>query len=195
MARKPLSELAVNYAAPGVTRAADVLSFPPAGFRAARHRARIGHGPARWDWASQALLSWGVKTASGFGVEPDAVGGPARGVETVYGSNGVPMLSAGDSVWLVAHWGPFHWAEPVRVIYLIDEPDRVGFAYGTLPGHPLAGEERFEVSRTDDDSVWITVTTVSRPATAGWMVLAPVLRLAQSRLRRRYLRALAGPLE
>lgn len=23
-----------------------------------------------------------------------------------------------------------------RVVYVIDEPDRVGFAYGTLPGHP-----------------------------------------------------------
>ena len=32
---------------------------------------------------------------------------------------------------------------PCRVVYVIDEPDIRGFAYGTLPGHPESGEERF----------------------------------------------------
>ncbi len=34
---------------------------------------------------------------------------------------------------------------PCRVVYVIDEPDRRGFAYGTLPGHPESGEELFAV--------------------------------------------------
>ena len=29
---------------------------------------------------------------------------------------------------------------PCRVVYVIDEPERAGFAYGTLPGHPETGE-------------------------------------------------------
>ena len=27
------------------------------------------------------------------------------------------------------------------VVYIIHEPDRQGFAYGTLPGHPESGDE------------------------------------------------------
>jgi uncharacterized protein (UPF0548 family) len=36
---------------------------------------------------------------------------------------------------------------PCRIVYVIDEPDRRGFAYGTLPGHPERGEEAFIISR------------------------------------------------
>jgi uncharacterized protein (UPF0548 family) len=35
---------------------------------------------------------------------------------------------------------------PCRVVYVIDEPDIRGFAYGTPPGHPESGEERFAVA-------------------------------------------------
>lgn len=47
---------------------------------------------------------------------------------------------------------PFALNVPCRVVYLIDESDRQGFAYGTLPGHPESGEETFVVQRTDDDT-------------------------------------------
>lgn len=39
-----------------------------------------------------------------------------------------------DSFWLVAHLGPVTVREPVRVVAVVDEPDRRGFAYGTLDG-------------------------------------------------------------
>src|SRR5699024_12319462 len=42
---------------------------------------------------------------------------------------------------------PFSVIAPCRVLWLIDEPDRAGFAYGTLPGHPESGIEQFVVSR------------------------------------------------
>ncbi|SIP67631.1 hypothetical protein BN9982_740001 [Mycobacterium tuberculosis] len=38
---------------------------------------------------------------------------------------------------------------PCRVVYVIDEPDVRGFGYGTLPGHPVSGEERRERRPTD----------------------------------------------
>jgi uncharacterized protein (UPF0548 family) len=38
-------------------------------------------------------------------------------------------------------WGRLGVDAPVRVVYVIDEADRQGFAYGTLPGHPESGEE------------------------------------------------------
>jgi uncharacterized protein (UPF0548 family) len=34
---------------------------------------------------------------------------------------------------------------PCRVVYVVDEPRRAGFAYGTLPGHPEIGGERVGV--------------------------------------------------
>ena len=34
-----------------------------------------------------------------------------------------------------------------RVVFVIDEPGRFGFAYGTLPRHVESGEERFLVER------------------------------------------------
>ena len=35
---------------------------------------------------------------------------------------------------VIVHLGPVR--APCRVVYVVDEPDRRGFAYGTLPGHP-----------------------------------------------------------
>jgi uncharacterized protein (UPF0548 family) len=40
---------------------------------------------------------------------------------------------------VLAHLGPIR--VPCRVVYVLDEPERRGFAYGTLPGHPESGEE------------------------------------------------------
>ena len=55
---------------------------------------------------------------------------------------------------------------PCRVVYVIDEPDIRGFAYGTLPGHPESGEERFVVRHDPVTSaVFAEVTAFSRPAT------------------------------
>jgi uncharacterized protein (UPF0548 family) len=33
------------------------------------------------------------------------------------------------------------------VIYVVDQADQFGFAYGTLPGHPEMGEVAFTVSQ------------------------------------------------
>jgi uncharacterized protein (UPF0548 family) len=38
---------------------------------------------------------------------------------------------------------------PCRVVDVIDEPDRQGFSYGSLPGHPESGEESFLLRRAE----------------------------------------------
>jgi uncharacterized protein (UPF0548 family) len=50
-----------------------------------------------------------------------------------------------------------------RVVYVIDEPERFGFAYGTLPNHIERGEERFLIERQSDDSVWYDILAFSQP--------------------------------
>lgn len=69
-------------------------------------------------------------------------------------------------------------------------PGRRGFAYGTLPGHPECGEERFCVEWRDDDTVALNIVAFSRPATWWARAGAPVARLVQRRITDRYLRAL-----
>lgn len=218
MAPAPLWQNAVNYAAVGATQTQESMAFPPKGYRPFERRVRIGTGPARWEFAWRATMSWGIKVRSGFDVEltetPDEVregsytpvvfdesgtpvvaAGSIDADEVTYGPDGLPFVAPGDSVWLVFKLGPLRLKEPVRVVYVIDEPGRKGFAYGTLPGHPLSGEEMFVVDLEDDGSVWLTIRSLSRPAPGKWTVVAPILSLIQRVLRRRYFAALSGPVD
>ncbi|PRC54052.1 DUF1990 domain-containing protein, partial [Mycobacterium sp. ITM-2017-0098] len=52
-----------------------------------------------------------------------------------------PVAAVGAEV--LVHLGPV--MAPCRVVYVVDEPDRRGFAYGTPPGHAERGEELFLV--------------------------------------------------
>lgn len=79
---------------------------------------------------------------------------------------------------------------PCRVVYVISEPARAGFAYGTLPGHPETGEELFTVRRDGDGRVTFTVAAFSRPATTLAQVAGPVARRAQAAMTNRYLTAI-----
>jgi len=206
---------AVTYAAIGATQATDLLRHPPVGYRPIERRARIGHGEARYEYASVAALSWGIQRNSGFRVtlvdappeihessyapvsfdvngEPIARHAVTETDEVVYGTDGTRLLAPGDTALLGVGLG-IKFA--VRVIYVVDEPGRRGFAYGTLPGHPERGEESWIVEQRDDGSVWITVRAFSRPASRRWWAVYPALRVMQEYYTRRYLRALAGPLD
>jgi uncharacterized protein (UPF0548 family) len=74
---------------------------------------------------------------------------------------------------------------------VVDEPNRQGFAHGTLPGHPESGEEAFVVERADDDTVSLSVIAFSTPASDLAKLAGPLGRLAQRRMTVRYLRSLA----
>ena len=209
-----LWERAVTYAAIGATQSTDLLRHPPAGYRPIERVARIGHGAARYEYASIAALSWGIQRNSGFRVTladaPPEVseasytpvsftesGEPIVPMttddedEVVYGSDGTRLLAPGDTAMLGIGLGIKF---PVRVIYVVDEPRRRGFAYGTLRGHPEDGEESWLIEHRDDDSVWITIRAFSRPANRWWWCVYPALRVMQEFYTRRYLRALAGPI-
>ena len=90
--------------------------------------------------------------------------------------------------------GPLKVREPIEVVAVVDEPDRQGFAYGTLTGHPLRGEEALIVERLPDGSLWLTVRSATRRQTGRWGWGYPAVLVAQRFYRRRYLRALAGPM-
>jgi uncharacterized protein (UPF0548 family) len=213
-----LWERPVNYGAVGATLAPDLLQYPPSGFRPMERRVRIGHGDARWQYAWTELFTWGMQRHSGMRVEVSdtpgevtaltytPVGFNTEGIpvqpstvdssgDALFGPDGTPFLRPGDTANLSIPFGPFSVGAPVRVVYVIDEPKRKGFAYGTLPGHPESGEEAWLVERADDGAIWLTIRAFSRPSTSLWWCVYPVLRWEQARFTRRYERALSGSLE
>lgn len=214
---KPLWERPVTYGAVGATQASDMMSFPPPGLRPFARRTKVGYGDARWAYASSTMFTWGIQRYSGFRVEVtdtpaevteqtyvpvgfDEDGAPVEPAvtenhEAVFAPDGTAMLAPGDTACLVIPFGPFAVKAPARVVYVIDEPNRKGFAYGTLPGHPESGEEAFILERTDDGSVWLEIRALSRPAGWFWWMVYPVLRLMQSVYTARYFRSLSGPID
>jgi len=86
--------------------------------------------------------------------------------------------------------GSLRLRAPCRVVYVVDEPRRRGFAYGTLAGHQESGEEAFMIEHHDDDSVSFKVTAFSRPATRLAKIAGPLGAVVQRRITARYLRSL-----
>jgi uncharacterized protein (UPF0548 family) len=91
------------------------------------------------------------------------------------------VLGAGRPISLVI---------PCRVVYVIDEPDRQGFAYGTITDHPEQGEELFTVTRGHQGETWLEIIAFSRPASRLVASAGPMNRLAQLVATRRYEQAL-----
>ena len=141
----------------------------PADFRQVRASRRIGSGRERFDAAAAAVMHYGMLRGAGLRV-----------------SASTEMAKVGSDV--LGRLGPF--LAPCRVVYVIDEPNRRGFAYGSLPGHAVRGEEMFAV-RYDpaDNGVYAEVAAFSRPATWWSRLGTPVLSAAQKVVTRRYLRA------
>ncbi|MHA7986699.1 DUF1990 family protein [Rathayibacter sp. CAU 1779] len=209
MRRSTFTDQPVTYAAVGATLAHDLTQHPPKGYRPYARSIRLGSGDDRFETSSRALMTWGVQRGSdvevvsvdpGTGEEYAGVryaddGTPERlerhrGTEAVFDEDGHPYISNGMTALLRVPFGPFHLNAPVRVVYVIEEENRVGFGYGTMHGHPLSGEESFVLEKRDDDSVWLTMRSFSRTAGGAKAFIAPFVRIGQSQLAKRYLRAL-----
>lgn len=163
-----------TYSEVGATAPAAARWNPPAQWRAYESTVVLGRGDECWASASGAVLEWGVKTRSGFHVKP---GG---------------RVVAGSEHRLRAHVGPVTVIEPVQVVAVVESPDRCGFAYGTMPGHPVSGEEAFVVHRDPDGTVRLTLRSITRPGAGWWRVVFPALLVAQRVYRWRYRRALVA---
>jgi uncharacterized protein (UPF0548 family) len=161
---RELSGLAFTYPEVGAT-----ASTLPSGYRHVRRERRIGSGRDRFDQAAAAVMRYGMLRGAGLRV-----------------SATTEVAQVGTDV--LGRLGPFR--APCRVVYVVDEPDRRGFAYGSLPGHAVSGEEMFGV-RYDpaDDAVYSEVVAFSRPATWWSRLGSPVLMLAQRVVTGRYLNA------
>jgi uncharacterized protein (UPF0548 family) len=160
-----LAALALTYSEVGAT--AGPL---PAGYHHVQKSAVIGRGRQRFAEAAEAGMRWGMLRGAGIGVNPTT-----------------EVAAVGSEV--IVRLGPVR--APCRVVYVVDEPDRRGFAYGTLPGHAESGEELFLV-RYDpiNDNVYAEVTAFSQHATWWSRLASPATSLVQRIVTERYLRAL-----
>ena len=113
-----------------------------------------------------------------------------RGAGLVVGADRPPSV---DQVVAMSAPLPIGYIDVVcRVVAVVDEPNRFGFTYGTLPIHPERGEESFIVERTSDGSVTFTITAVSRPAHPLARVASPIARRLQSAATDRYVAAMTA---
>jgi uncharacterized protein (UPF0548 family) len=136
-----------TYPDVGATRE-DVL---PAGYSHLDVRTELGRGPEVFRRAAESLMTFRMHRAIPVRITTSA----PRAVEGA----AVTVTLAG---FLKA---------PCGIIWTEDGERTAGWAYGTLKGHPEAGEESFLVEHRDDGSVWLIVRAFSRPGT-------PLARLA-----------------
>lgn len=161
-----LEELPLTYSEVGATAAGD----RPAGYGHLAVSRQIGTGDPRFERAADAVMHWGMQTGAGLRVQTSS---PIVAVNAIVVVTMMGFLRA-----------------PCRVVYVVDEPDIRGFGYGTLPGHPESGEERFVVRRDPHTSaVFAEVSSFSRPAAWWSKAGGPAVRVTQRLIAQRYLRA------
>lgn len=140
---------------------------PPAGYKIDHNRIQLGHGEATYKHAVDALKEWRQFELGWVTVVP-------RGVE----------IEVGATVAVKAHAFGTWSLNAARVVYVIDEARRFGFAYGTLPDHVECGEERFMIEWLPDDSVWYDILAFSKPRHPLVRLSFPLARLLQKRFAR-----------
>ena len=155
--------LPLTYPAAGATDG----GAAPAGFVLDHNRQRLGRGEAAFARAREDVRRWRMFPATWTAIEPSGA--------AIASGEVIAILIRALGVW---------WLNPARIVYVIDEPRRFGFAYGTLPGHAERGEERFLVEWQDDDEVWYDLRAFSRPRYWAARLAYPITRALQRRFAR-----------
>ena len=155
-------DLPFTYAEVGATNAT-----PPAGYTVDHNRIQLGSGEATFRSAVEALKNWRHFDLGWVVIAPRGVPGEVGAI--------VAVKARAFGTWSLS---------ASRVVYMIDEARRFGFAYGTLPDHVEKGEERFLIEWLPDDTVWYDILAFSRPKHPLVRLSAPLARMLQKRFAR-----------
>ncbi|WP_051004824.1 DUF1990 family protein [Blastococcus saxobsidens] len=136
----------------------------PVGYHHAEHRTVVGSGRAAFERAAAAVFDWRAQRGVGLRVCADG-----------------PASTPGTVVVLTAGLPRLGYDIPCRVVWAGTDGDECGFSYGTLPGHPESGEERFTVRLTPDGDVHYEIRVFFRLASPAARLAGP-LGLALQRL-------------
>lgn len=145
----------------------------PPGYHHVRAHRVIGHGRGDFERAADALLAGEAQRRAGARVELSET--PMREGTRVTMRLGLGILAFRIPCLVV-------WAERTDI--------SAGFAYGTRAGHPERGEERFTLTLRPSGEVAFDIAAFSAPGRWFTRVGAPLGRVVQAWMTRRYLRAL-----
>jgi uncharacterized protein (UPF0548 family) len=144
--------VSLTYAEVGATE----RGVLPAGYRHLRYRVDLP--PGAFERAGEAVVTWRMHRAAGVRIDADAV----RAAPGVRVTSRIGFLTA-----------------PCEVVWAVADDRRIGFGYGTLPGHPARGEESFVVERDAGGRTWFAVSSFSAPASRLMRLAGPVAPLFQ----------------
>jgi len=162
---------AFSYSELGATRME--LETGPAGYHTDRHRIRLGEGREVFERACAALRRWGpFKLGWVSNLTPDA-----------------PFEAGTTLMLLIRHFG-FYSLIANRLVYVLEEPTRFGFGYGTLEGHAEQGEERFLVFIDEQGAVFFELFAFSKPRHPLAVLGTPLVRVLQAAASRGYMNAM-----
>ena len=164
-----ISHLEPNYPEVGTS----IKGTSPTGFRIHHYGIELSPKTEVFNRAVAGLHSWQAHRIPRVKIYPQA-----------------PPVRLGESLILELGPGVISMAAPCRIVHIIEEPNRFGFAYGTLPGHPECGEESFVVSQLTTGRVVFEVSGFSRPGSSMVRLSGPIARSIQTSATNSYLRAL-----
>jgi len=154
--------VAFSYPEVGATR-----TNAPVGYQVHRERFALGIGVGVFERARLALQQWKMFEMGWLELCcPDA------------------PVARGSTVAVLARHLGFWSLHVARIVYVIDEPRKYGFAYGTLAEHAESGEEWFGVEQRADNSVWYEVLAFSREKHVLARIGSPFTRSLQRKFRR-----------
>ena len=139
-------------------------SAPPAGYTTDHTRVKLGQGYEVHSNAKMALRNWQHFRLGWVDAWP---------ADT--------PIQKGQVVAVLARCTCTWWLNACRIVYVIDDEHRFGFAYGTLPDHVASGEERFLVEMDQAGTVWYDILAFSRPRHILARLGYPFMRRVQRR--------------
>ncbi len=148
----------LTYAFPKATQDKEF----PSGFDHDRNACLLGVGDIAYKKAKEALQNWVMFPSPWITLFPPPI-----------------PFEEGKDVALVFHLFGVYFYSNARIVYLINEANRFGFAYGTLQSHIECGEEAFFIERKENGEVWLHIQAFSHPN--HWLVWLgkPVARYYQ----------------
>lgn len=139
----------------------------PSGYDEDHSACILGEGEECFQAACQALKEWKQFPSAWTWIEPWH-----------------PPIQTGTTVNMQAKTNVFYTLNACRIIYTIQEDNRFGFAYGTLPGHVEMGEELFLVELANSGEVRYTIKAISRPRHILSRLFYPIARYYQAKFRK-----------
>jgi uncharacterized protein (UPF0548 family) len=138
-------------------------------------RAYVGEGVATYRRVARGILTWRLQKGAGLRVR-------AESEAVVPGTRVVSGFGI----------GPFRINAPCEVVWVRqplpgDGPQSAGFGYGTLPGHPVRGEEAFEVELDGKGRVTVSITAFGAPSNWFYAAGGVLTKWARSRVTSRYI--------